>query len=62
MKFEEILEGIKMLAQNQGLYGRLLAEIENSKINNIDRYNCYKESFESQNFKNIVDFVIWFES
>nr|DAH73420.1 MAG TPA: hypothetical protein [Caudoviricetes sp.] len=61
MKFEEILEGIKALASRQGLYSRLYREIMENKENDTNWYHCFKNSMESQNFKDFIDFVLWFE-
>lgn len=58
MKMNEIIEGIKMLATGQGFYGRLL-----ENINDLDdeSYQDVKNEWESQNFENIVDFVLYIE-
>ena len=56
MKANEILETIKMLAKSQGFYGRLLNDIETSE----ERENILAE-LESQNFKDPVDLVMFFE-
>ena len=56
MKANEILEAIKMLAKTQGFYGRLLNDIETSE----ERENILAE-LESQNFKDPVDLVMFFE-
>ena len=56
MKANEILETIKMLAKSQGFYGRLLNSIETSE----ERENILAE-LESENFKDPVDLVMFFE-
>ena len=56
MKANEILEAIKMLAQSQGFYGRLLHSIETSE----ERENILAE-LESLNFKDSLDLVMYFE-
>ena len=56
MKANEILETIKMLAKSQGFYGRLLTSIETSE----ERENILAE-LESENFKDPVDLVMFFE-
>ena len=56
MKANEILETIKMLAKSQGFYGRLLNAIETSE----ERENILAE-LESENFKDPVDLVMFFE-
>ena len=56
MKANEILETIKMLAKSQGFYGRLLNAIETSE----EREDILAE-LESENFKDPVDMVMFFE-
>ena len=59
MKREEIMETIKSLASNQGLYGRLyrnLMELDE------DEYNEVMTELESQNFKDGLDLVMFIES
>ena len=56
MKANEILETIKMLAKSQGFYGRLLNTIETSE----ERENILAE-LESENFRDPVDLVMFFE-
>ena len=56
MKANEILETIKMLAKSQGFYGRLLNAIETSE----EGENLLAE-LESENFKDPVDLVMFFE-
>ena len=54
---EQIIEWCKELAKSQGFYGRLLEELENpTNLDNLANI-CEKE-----NIKDIVDFVMYFES
>lgn len=59
MKFEEIMEVIKSLAKSQGSYGRLL-----NNINELDDESKaeLKADWESRNFKDSVDFILYLES
>lgn len=56
MKRDEILATIKMLASSQGFYGRLYESIMNAAFK--DEYLDY---LESQNFRDAVDMVLFFE-
>lgn len=57
MKREEILKTIDELSFSQGMYGRLKENLLSDPE--------YKEEFlaeaEKQNFKDVVDFVMWYE-
>ena len=58
MKREEIMETIKTLASSQGLYSRLyrdLMELDEEK------YNEVMTELESQNFKDVVDLIMYIE-
>ena len=57
MKKEEIKKTIQTLALSQGYYGRLLESIE-SRPNADEIW----EELEKQNFKDVVDMVMYFES
>lgn len=58
MNREEILNTIRMLAKSQGLYGRLLRDIENAPE---DVREEYLSKLERQNFKEPVDLVLYLE-
>lgn len=58
MKRDEILATIKDLAKSQGLYGRLLSDLQNMPQ---DLYNTMMENLEAQNFKDSVDLVLYIE-
>lgn len=58
MKREEIMETIKTLASSQGLYSRLyrdLMELDEEK------YDEVMTELESQNFKDVVDLIMFIE-
>lgn len=58
MKFDEILKVIKDLSVSQGFYGRLLRHInslDESELENL------KQDWESKNFADEIDFIMWIE-
>ena len=59
MKYPEIIELIKRLAQSQGSYGCMLRSIEE-----LDEEDTNKliEVLEAQNFQAPIDFIMWVES
>ena len=59
MKKNEIMKTFKSLAQSQGLYGRIVDELES--MSELNR-NMYLEGLEKQNFKDAVDLVMFMES
>lgn len=56
MKKLELKKLVKSLAQSQGLYGRLLRDIEES-----DNSNEIWQYLEDKNFKDAVDFALFVE-
>lgn len=58
MKKEEILNNIKMLANQQGFYGRILNTLE--EMSESERNNVL-QLLEEQNFQDVVDMVMYFE-
>ena len=58
MKRDEILATIKDLAQSQGSYGRLLSDLQNMPQ---EMYNTIMADLEAQNFKDVVDLVLYIE-
>lgn len=58
MKKEEILSAIRSLAASQGFYGRLLIALSSDEPDSI----AYLEYLEEQNFKDVVDLVMFLES
>ena len=59
MKKNEIMKTFKSLAQSQGLYVRIVDELESMSEPNR---NMYLEGLEKQNFKDAVDLVMFMES
>lgn len=59
MKKNEIMKTFKSPAQSQGLYGRIVDELESMSEPNR---NMYLEGLEKQNFKDAVDLVMFMES
>ena len=62
MKYNEIIQVIKNLSKAQGFYGRLLRTINETEENDIDQFNNLVDYLESQNFKDAVDIVLFFET
>ena len=58
MKRDEILATIKDLAQSQGMYSRLLSDLQNMPK---ELYNTVMADLEAQNFKDAVDLVMYIE-
>jgi len=61
MKIEEIRQAIKQLAQSQGFYGRLDRTLSELQDEDIDRYEQVVAEFEAQNFKDVVDLILYLE-
>lgn len=61
MDVYQVIGWIKMLAQSQGFYGRLLDEIMYIKDYEPDEFEVFKDLIEQQEFKNPVDVVLFFE-
>ena len=61
MGMNEILKVIKTLAKSQGLYARIYHQITDYKFNHKTIYNQLAKELESQNFKDVVDLVMYFE-
>ena len=59
MKKEEILNNIKMLANQQGFYGRILNTLE--ETDESERNNVL-QLLEEPNFQDVIDMVIYLES
>lgn len=62
MNIIEIIEVIQLLSHSQGFYGRLLERILDAKANDPDSFEGIKKELESQNFKDSVDVVMYFET
>lgn len=58
MNKEQILNSIKTMAASQGFYGRLYERLTDGS----DEANESMDMLESQNFKDIVDLVLFIES
>ena len=61
MKIEQIMECIRALAQCQGSYSRFYAELLEIRENDPKRWEGIIELFESKNFKDSVDLVMYLE-
>ena len=58
MKKQEILGAIKMLAKSQGSYGRLYENL--MALSSKERCKVL-QSLENQNFKDVVDMIMFLE-
>lgn len=58
MKKEEILSTIRSLAASQGFYGKLLSVLSSDEPDAI----AYLKYLEEQNFKDVVDLVMFLET
>lgn len=58
MNKEEILKSIRGLAMSQGFYGRLYEKL----IDGSSESNELIEKMVEENFKDVVDMVLWLES
>lgn len=61
MKMNDIIEVIKMLACSQGFYGRMYDAIAELKAYDPQGYEDLVEDWESKNFADAVDFVMYVE-
>ena len=58
MKREEIKALLRSLARSQGMYGRLLRDIES--LDKVDQEDFWSD-LEAQNFKDELDVILYFE-
>lgn len=58
MTREKIMEAIRMLAQSQGLYGRILRELEAMSEESFD---AVMTDLERYDFKSVTDLVMFIE-
>lgn len=61
MKMNQIMDLITELSCSQGFYGRLKRDILEMKENFPDQYDMLVENWESQNFKDSLDFILYIE-
>ena len=57
----DIREAIKQLAKGQGSYGRLDARLDELQAEDPDKYDEVMQELDAQNFKDIVDLVMYLE-
>jgi len=57
----DIREAIKQLAKGQGSYGRLGARLDELQAEDQDKYDEVMQELDAQNFKDIVDLVMYLE-
>ena len=61
MKRKEILKLFKSLSKSNGFYGRLLADLNDLRINDEDSYESIMSDLEKQNFQTPLDVVLFVE-
>ena len=61
MKREEILRLFRSLSKGNGYYGRLLADLNDLRINDEDSYESIMSDLENQNFQTPLDVVLFIE-
>lgn len=61
MKMNQIMDLITELSYSQGFYGRLKRDILEMKENFPDQYDMLVENWESKNFKDSLDFILYIE-
>lgn len=61
MKEREILDTFERLSHSQGLYGRILRDLEETKKSDPEAYQETMELLEAQNFKDSVDLIMYIE-
>jgi hypothetical protein len=61
MKMNQIMDLITELSYSQGFYGRLKRDIIEMKENFPDQYDILVENWESRNFKDSLDFILYIE-
>lgn len=60
-KENDILNLIQTLAQSQGFYGRLYARLMEIKAEDLASYREIMDEWESHNFKDDLDFIMYLE-
>ena len=61
MKMSQCLSLIRRLASSQGFYGRLYSRLMDMMVNDHDSYSAIAQEWESKNFNNDVDFILYLE-
>lgn len=59
MNREDIMNAIRTLAQSQGMYSRLLSELQALSEESFD---AVMTDLENQHFGSVVDMVMWIEN
>lgn len=61
MDREQIMQVIRNLANSQGLYGRLLYDIQELQNNNPEEADRLFSILEAQKFNDELDMILYFE-
>ena len=62
MNAVQVIEVIKDLAKSQGFYSRMWQSIQENILSDEDEYENFQQFCEQQNFKDVVDLVLFFET
>lgn len=60
-EFDDVINIIDTLSHSQGFYGRLLRDIYELKKYEPEMFAMFVDEIESQNFKTVLDVVMYFE-
>ena len=60
-EFNDVIEVLDRLSHSQGFYGRLLRDIAETKKEAPEYFDMFVEEIESQNFRTILDVIMYFE-
>ena len=62
MNTVQVIEVIKDLAKSQGFYSRMWQNIQENILTDEEKYENFQQFCEQQNFKDVVDLVLFFET
>ena len=60
-EFNDVIDVLVQLSYSQGFYGRLLRDIAETKKEAPEYFDMFVEEIESQNFRTMLDVVMYFE-
>ena len=61
LDFDDVINIIIELSYMQGFYGRLLRDIAETKKEAPEYFDMFVKEIESQNFRTMLDVVMYFE-
>ena len=62
MNAVQVIEVIKDLAKSQGFYSRMWQSLQENILTDEEEYENFQQFCEQQNFKDVVDLVLFFET